>query len=281
MEIIMEKIRIVTDSSSDITALDMIDFAFTPMKVITKEREFCDDTSLDVSEMVSFLLKYKGRSQSSCPNVTEWLNAFEGAERIICITITSGMSGSFNSASAAAKQYESEGRGRVFVLDSLSAGPEITLITRRVAKLIREGLSFDEICDRTREYAKTTGLVFMLKSLKNFANNGRISPIVAKIVGIAGICIVGRASDEGTLEPMQKCRGERRALIAICDELASRGVTSGRISIGHCNNEAGANTLAGMLRERFEGAEIEIHPMRGLCSFYAEDGGVLVGYERA
>ena len=276
----MEKIRIVTDSSSDITSLDAMDFGFTPMKIITKEREFCDDASLNVSEMVDFLLKYKGRSQTSCPNVAEWLNAFEGAERVICITITSGLSGSFNAASAAAKQYESEGRGRVFVLDTLSAGPEITLITKRVAELICEGLSFDEICERAKEYAKNTGLVFMLKSLKNFANNGRISPIVAKIVGIAGICIVGRASDEGTLEPVQKCRGERRALVAICDELASRGVTSGRISIGHCNNESGATTLAGMLRERFEGVDIEIHPMRGLCSFYAEDGGILVGYER-
>ena len=50
------------------------------------------------------------------------------------------------------------------------------------------------------------GLIFVLQSLKNFANNGRVSPAVAKIAGIMGICIIGKASDVGTLEPIHKCR---------------------------------------------------------------------------
>ncbi len=276
----MEKIRIVTDSASDIIELSGMDFLYTPMKIITAEREFVDNRELDTEEMVKYLSKYKGKSKSSCPNVAEWLDAFGDAKFVICVTITSGLSGSFNSACAAAQQYMSEGRGEVFVVDSLSAGPEITLIVRKIAELIKEGLSFAEVCERAEEYKTGTGLVFMLKSVKNFANNGRISPLVAKLVGIAGICIVGRASEVGTLEPMQKCRGERRALVAITEELQSRGVRGGKISIGHCNNEQGANTLLGMLREKFPEADIDIHPMRGLCCFYAEDGGLLVGYEK-
>ena len=63
----------------------------------------------------------------------------------------------------------------------------------------------------------------MLKSLKTFANNGRVSPIVAKIVGIAGVCIVGKASEEGTLEPMHKCRGERRSLEVLVEALETEG----------------------------------------------------------
>ena len=51
-----------------------------------------------------------------------------------------------------------------------------------------------------------------LVRLENFAKNGRVSPAVAKVVGLLGIRVVGRASDEGTLEPTYKVRGEKKAL---------------------------------------------------------------------
>ena len=59
----------------------------------------------------------------------------------------------------------------------------------------------------------------MLRSLKNFANNGRVSPIIAKLVGLARICIVGHASDVGTLEPAHKCRGEARSSDALVADM--------------------------------------------------------------
>jgi len=123
--------------------------------------------------------------------------------------------------------------------------------------------------------------LFMLKSLKTFANNGRVSPVVARLVGIAGICIVGKASNEGTLEPMHKCRGEKRSLETLLNDLETEGFKSGKISIGHCQNEAAALRLKEMILAKFKNASIEIHKLRGLCSFYAEKGGVLVGFEKA
>ena len=64
----MRKIRIVSDSSSDISELECVDFTYAPMKIITAEKEFVDNASLDVGEMVSFFDKYKGKSKTSCPN---------------------------------------------------------------------------------------------------------------------------------------------------------------------------------------------------------------------
>ena len=142
-------------------------------------------------------------------------------------------------------------------------------------------MSFDEICACVTAYMKKTGLVFMLKSLKNFANNGRVSPVVAKLVGIAGICIVGKASNEGTLEPKHKCRGERRSLETLVEDLEAEGFRSGKISIGHCQNESAAEHLKELILNKFENVQIETHKFRGLCSFYAEKGGVLVGFEKA
>ena len=252
------------------------------MKIITAEREFIDDADLDVDDMANYLYQFKGKSKSSCPNTTDWLEAFGDADEIYCVTITSGLSGSYNSACAAKQIYESENEGkRVHVFDTLSAGPEITLIIEKIEECIDKDMSFEDICDCVTAYMKKTGLVFMLKSLKTFANNGRVSPIVAKLVGIASICVVGKASDEGTLEPMHKPRGERRALETLVGCLEKEGFKTGKISIGHCQNESAAEQLKELILAKFKNVQIEIHKFRGLCSFYAEKGGVLVGFEKA
>ena len=278
----MRKIKIVTDTSSDLFGLKSVEFACAPMKIITAEREFVDDEKLNVDKMVDFLDTYKGKSKSSCPNTGDWLEAFGDADDIFCVTITGGLSGSYNSACAAKQIYESDHEGRrVFVLDTRSAGPEVTLIVEKIEEYVASATPYDEICHKITQYLKKTGLVFMLKSLKTFANNGRVSPIVARLVGIAGICIVGKASDEGTLEPMHKCRGERRSLETLVEDLEAEGFRSGKISIGHCQNESAAEQLKSLILAKFRDVQIEIHKFRGLCSFYAEKGGVLVGFEKA
>lgn len=278
----MRTIKIVTDTSSDLFGLKSVEFACAPMKIITAEREFVDDETLNVDEMVDFLDTYKGKSKSSCPNTGDWLEAFGDADDIFCVTITGGLSGSYNSACAAKQIYESEHEGRrVFVLNTRSAGPEVTLIVEKIEEYVASATPYDEICHKITQYLKKTGLVFMLKSLKTFANNGRVSPIVARLVGIAGICIVGKASDEGTLEPMHKCRGERRSLETLVEDLEAEGFRSGKISIGHCQNESAAEQLKALILAKFRDVQIEIHKFRGLCSFYAEKGGVLVGFEKA
>ena len=251
------------------------------MKIITAEREFVDDENLNVDEMVDFLYHYKGQSKSSCPNTADWIAAFGDADDIICTTITSGLSGSYNSACTAKKVYEEKYPDRrVFVVDTLSAGPEITLIVRRIAECAASGMPYEQICADITAYRQKTGLIFMLKSLKNFANNGRVSPLVAKLVGIAGICIVGRASAEGTLDPAHKCRGESRAIDTLLSELETQGLRRGRVSIGHCRNENAALLLKEKIAEKFPQVQVEIHTFRGLCGFYAELGGVLIGFEK-
>ena len=280
MEIIMRKIKIVTDSSSDVLKIGYEHFASAPLKIITSEREFTDDASVDVDGMVSYLSSYKGKSQTSCPNTNDWLAAFGDADDVFCITITSGLSGSYNSACIAKRTYEENSDKRVFVIDSLSTGPEMWLIIEKLEDYISEGLAFEEICQKITDYQKTTGLLFILKSVRNLANNGRVSSILAKIIGIAGICIVGRASDVGTLETTSKCRGEARAVETVFADLEKRGFCGGKVSIGHCQNEAAANSLKSLIAKKYANSMIEIHPLRALCSFYAEKGGLVVGFEK-
>lgn len=121
----------------------------------------------------------------------------------------------------------------------------------------------------------------MLESMKNLANNGRVSKVTAKLAGLMNIRVVGRASDKGELEPLDKPRGQLMTIRKILERLECFGYEGGRIHIAHCMNMPVAKALKKDLLERFPKAEIFIDRCRGLCSFYAERGGVLVGFERA
>jgi len=276
-----EKTKIVADSSCDVLSLSNISFEYAPMKIITSQNEYVDNQEINIQQMVDELQNYKGKSSTSCPNTGDWISAFGDADYIFCITITATLSGSYNSAIMAKEVYEElYPNRRVFILNSLTAGPEIALIIDKLQELILEGHEFENVCREISEYAQNTGLLFMLKSMKNLANNGRVSPFVAKMAGLLGIRVVGKASDKGDLEPLNKCRGEQNALETIADRLREYGLKNGKVKIAHCFNITAAESLKQLLLEKFDNARVEIYECRGLCSFYAEKGGMLVGFEK-
>ena len=276
----MSNIKIVTDSSSDILDLSGVDFQSAPLKIITSQKEYVDDEKLDVSALVNDLQSYKGKSSTSCPNQNDWLSAFGEAEQIFCVTITGTLAGSYNAALLAKQLYEEKHPGRrVFLLNSLSAGPEIGLILEKLQELVLANRDFDYICKSITEYSQKTGLLFMLESMKNLANNGRVSPLVAKMAGLLGIRIVGKASDRGDLQPLNKCRGEAKALATIVQHLKDAGLKNGKVRIAHCFNENAGNGLLELIRAELPKVQAKLYNCRGLCSFYAEKGGMLIGYE--
>ncbi len=278
----INNVKIVADSSSDILELDGMDFESVPLKIITAEKEYSDTAELDVRAMVEELAEYKGRSSTSCPNADDWLTAFGDAENVFCVTITGTLSGSYNAALTAKSIYEeTHPDRRVFVLNSLTAGPELGLIVHKLGEMIKKGKEFDEVCESIEKYTHKTGLVFMLESMKNLASNGRVSPLVAKMAGLLGIRVVGRASDKGDLEPLSKYRGESKALDALVEHMRSMGHKGGKVRIAHCFNENAGKQLKERLQNEFERVQVELYRCRGLCSYYAEMGGMLVGFERA
>lgn len=277
----LSEIKIVADSSSDVFEFEGIPFASSPLKIITAQKEYVDNGKLDTESMVNELLCYSGKSTTACPSPSDWLDAFEDAKFVFCITITSNLSGSYNSALIAKEDYETQHPDRkVFVFDSLSTGPEMKLIIEKFAELINLHLEFEEICRKVTSYSKETGLLFMLESMRNLANNGRVSHLTAKAAGLLGIRVVGKASDIGTLEVLDKCRGEKKALRNILENMIKLGFKGGKVRISHCFNLSAAQSLESIITEAFPHALTEIYSAGGLVSFYAEKGGLLIGFEK-
>ena len=272
--------RIVVDSSASLYQLDGVDFAAVPLKIVTDEREYLDDGTLDAVEMATTLRTYKGKTSTSCPNISDWLGAYEGADEVYAITITGTLSGSCNAAQLAAEEYQAEHpEAKVFVLDSLSAGPELVLLAEHIRDLLAEGMAFDDVCEEMLRYRRHTHLLFSLESLANLARNGRVKPAVAAVARMLGIRVIGQASEIGELDVLCKTRGEHGALERIVLELKGHGYNGGKLQISHCDNLAAAERLKHMVQAVFDGAQVTVTPCGGLCSYYAELGGLLVGYE--
>lgn len=274
--------KIVADSACDILTVNNTAFASVPLTIYTDERTFTDDASLQLKEMLDYLASYEGRSYTSCPSVDAWLSAFEGADEIFVCTVTSGLSGSYNSAGIAKEMYlQDHPDAKIHVIDTLSAGPEIRLVIEKIAELIDHGNTFEDICTKIHDFQKRSRVFFSFRSLHNFAQNGRVSKVVAAAAGILGIRIVGSGSPEGKIEPIAKCRGDKKALAEILKQMEDAGFRSGKVLLSHTENEELAAILKESILKKYPDAKVIIYPARGLCSYYGERGGIFLGFEGA
>ena len=276
---------IVVDSSCDLLALEpevqsKIAYTQVPLKLDVGDQEFIDDENLDVAEYLKQLYAYKGKTGSAAPSPQAWLAAFEKGEEVFAITISSQVSGSFASASLAKKLFlEQYPERKIHLIDSKSTGPEMTLLVQKLVELMEQGLSYEEICQRIDAYSETTGLFFIVKSMENLVKNGRASKLQGGMAKLLGIQVLGTASEAGELKVLHKCRGKLTALDKTVEEMLLRGYHGGKAIISHCFNPEAAHYVMQKLKEQFAQCAIQIMPTRGLCSYYAELGGILVGFE--
>lgn len=276
--------KIVADSGCDyreITDLaNQTKFESVPLTIQIDHEIFVDNAYLDIDGMMEKMYATSSASKSACPSPDDYLRSFEGAENIFVVTITGSLSGSYNSAQLAKKLFlEENPTANIHVIDSLSAGGEVDLIVKKLNDLIKEGLSFEQVVEAITHYQANTKLLFVLAKVDNLVKNGRLSKLIGAVVGLLNIRMVGEASDTGTLELLQKARGAKKALTAAVDEVLKAGYKGGRIIIAHRNNEKFCQQFSEVIKEKFPAADISFLPTSGLCSFYAEEGGLLMGYE--
>ena len=274
------KRKIVADSSCDMWELNGVDFAVAPITISTDNKHYVDNQELDVHLMSEELAKYKGVSHTACPSVGSWLDCYEGYDEVFVVTLTGAISGTYNSAMTAKGIYEEENENvKVHVFDSLSTGPEMRLLIEKLKEMIEEDLTFEEIVEKGQDYLNHSRLFFALKSLHNFAMNGRVSKAVASAIGVLNISIFATASEEGTIQQISKCRGEKKVVKSMIEHLENAGYHGGKVRISHADNLKLAHNVRDTILELYPNADIIVYPMGGLCTYYAEKGGLLVGCE--
>ena len=275
------KFHICVDSSSNLLSNHIQDpevgFSVIPLTIRVGSEEFVDNDSLNVEEMLNKAENSKTACTSSCPSPQDFLNHFEDSEYVICVTISHKLSGCYNSACVAKDM--SKNKDNILIVDSLLTAGAMRLIVDRAYKLIKEGLSFEEIKDKLLKYRDSIQLLFVLDKFDNLVKNGRMSKVVAFIAQLAAtkpLCY----GDGGEIKIKEKIRTFKGVLKRLVHNIGLMcPVTKGRVCvISHTDNKENALLLKTMIEAEYDFDSIIVEDNRGLCSFYALRGGLIVSF---
>lgn len=278
------KWKILTDTGSNIREITNLPedttFDLIPLILHVDKKDFVDVPTLDIEELIG-AVKGSSSSSSACPAPGAYAEKFSGADNVICFTLSSELSGSYNSAELGKSiALEQNPDANIHIFNSRSAGGELDLLVKKAISLVDEGKDFDEVIAGLTDYHANTHTGYMLKSIENLVKNGRVNKVVGSLVGLLNIHVIGIRSNEGTIEMSNRARGEKKALKIFLKDLIENGYSGGKMELAHVLNPDLADTFADQVREKFPNADINIVPTSGLCSFYAEKGGLMVGYEK-
>ena len=279
--------KIVSDSSCDLRAAsfhsDSVAFELVPLRIQVGAQAFLDSDQLSVPELLAAMAAEKAASSTACPSPAAFARAFETADRVVCVTISSNLSGTYHAACIGREMVlEEHPEKQICVLDSRAASGAMVLLIRRAQALMEaagDGGDFQEICGQLRRYQATLQTCFTLENFDNLIKNGRMRPIVGTLLHTLGIHVIAEATEEGTIRVADKARGVNKTYRAITSLMAkSKDCTDAEVVISHCENLEGAMALKRQILADLPVKHVDLLSCRGLTSFYAMEKGLIVGY---
>ena len=279
--------NVVSDSSCDLRQSDMtggsVLFSTVPLRIHAGGREFLDDDSLYVPEMLIAMAEEKSASTTACPSPAAFAQAFEKGDKTVCFTISGNLSGCYNAAVQGRELVlEEHPEKEICIIDSRATAGAMVLLIRRAIRLMEAdpmGVRYGEICDELRLYQAALRTCFTLENFDNLIKNGRMRPLVGTLLHSLGIHVIADGTPQGTIHVSGKARGEGRTYRAITELMAqSKDCTGAEVIICHCENPTGALKLKEEILRTLPVKSVEILPCRGLTSFYAMEKGLIIGY---
>ncbi len=275
------KFKIIVDSSSNLTndyiKDENVGFEVVPLTIRVNDKEYVDDDSIQVEELINAIADPNVIGRTSCPSPNDFLKTFEGYDEIFIITISSKLSGCYNSA-LVAKGMAEKGT-KISVIDSKLVCGAMRFIVDKAYQLIKEGKDFETIEKELIKTRDDSNLLFVLAKFDNLVKNGRMSKVVAFIasmIAIKPLCY----GEDGEIKIKEKIRtfhGVLKRLVVnigkVCPNTKGR-----RCIISHTLAEKDALFLKEEILKSYEFDEVIVEENRGLCAFYSLKGGIIVSF---
>lgn len=255
-------------------------FEIVPLTLIVGDvYEKEDDENFNQAEFLKVVAESPVCAKSACPSPERYMNAYKtDADRVYVVTLSSKLSGSYNSAEIGKDMYHEEvGEKDIYVVDSKSASGGETNIAYKLMELEEAGLSFEEITKKIEEYVAGLNTYFVLDNLETLRKNGRLSGVKAVVASTLSIKPV-MGADEGAIIQHGQAIGIKKALAKMTDLVAQQAVEpeKKKLIITHCNNPERAQLVKTQLEAKLQVKSILVMNMAGLSSLYANDGGIIV-----
>ncbi|HBM79376.1 MAG TPA: DegV family protein [Clostridiaceae bacterium] len=274
--------KIIADSSCELTAemKKSMGIEIVPLTLRLEDKEYIDDDRLDVLQYIKDMKECKTPPKTSCPSPAAFLNKFETDKSIFVVTLSSKISGTYQSAVTAKNIFTEKSKNYIHVFDSMSASVGETLTCMKINELAKRGMNEDEITRNVNEYISSMKTYFLLENLEHLAKSGRISHLIAKVASVLDLKLIMGSNGEGGIRLVEKVRGYRKAFNRFLDACSESGVKLEEkiLGIAHCNCPDRALKFKEEVKKRYNFKDIIIVEMSGLTSSYADEGGMVIAF---
>lgn len=273
--------KIVVDSCCELPEKYKNDsrFQIVPLGLEVGDYVILDDESFDQKTFLKKVADYPLCPKSSCPSPEKFMEAYhDRAEEVYVVTLSSHLSGSYNSAELAKSLYaEKYGEKKIHVTDSESASCGETQLVEEILVCKEEGLSFDETVKRVETFKRQMRTYFVLDNLETLRKNGRLSGVKALVASTLNIKPV-MVGNLGVIEQKGQAIGINKALAKMAECIVNdvENPQERVLMITHCNCPERAEFMRGLMEKRASYRDVLIMDTAGVSSMYANDGGVIV-----
>jgi len=274
--------KIIGDSCTDITEEMKKEgmVSLVPLTLSIEGEEFVDDATFDQQLFIEKMKASEECPKSACPSPERYMQEFEGQEECYVVTLSSRLSGSYNSAVVAKEMYlEEHPDAKIEIVDSRSASCGQMLIAVKLKELKEKGLDFATVKEKITEFRDNMETKFVLESLENLRKNGRLSRVTFAICNVLNIRPV-MAADDGEIIKIDQVRGHNKALMRMIEHIEkdAKDVANKVLGITHCNNRERAEMVKQEILKRLPFKDCIIVNAAGVSTLYANDGGIIVSY---
>ena len=241
---------------------------------------YIDDENLDVDEYILAMENYSGAPKTAAPSPQSFIDRFAGKDSVFMVTLSSKLSGTYNSAMTAKNIYLEEGKAKfAHVFDSLSASVAEYLIVEKILESSRNKLNNEEIVSTVNNFISSMKTYFVLDKYDNLVKTGRVKPYIARIASMLSIKPVCKALN-GEIAMVDKARGTGKAIAKLVDIVCKEGsdFENKILAISHVKALEKATKLKEEVSKRVNFKKIVVLECRGLCSTYASRGGLILSF---
>ena len=251
-----------------------------PLTLMVGGESIIDDETFDQKDFLKKVAACPECPKSACPSPERYMKAYEcEADHIYAVTLSSELSGSYNSAVLGKSLFLEDNPGKkIHVFNSRSASGGESLIAMKIVECEEKGLSFEEVVSEVEKYIEEMNTFFVLENLETLRKNGRLSRVKALVASALKIKPVMGSTPEGSICQLDQARGMNKAIVKMVEHVGEKGINihEKTVAITHCNCPERAKMLEEAIRERLNPAKIVVMDTARVSSMYANDGGVIV-----
>ena len=275
--------RIIGDSCTDLPKSLREDphFKLVPLTLMVEDQQIRDDENFNLQQFLKQMNASPKCPKSACPSPDDYAKEFEFDGDVYVVTLSSALSGSYNSAELGKRLYLEENPGKnIGIIDSRSASVGQTLLALKLKEFVEQKLPFEEVMKKINDFRDNMKTKFVLESLDTLRKNGRLSSIQAIIINTLNIKPVMGSTSEGTIYKLDQARGIVRALISMAKSIEKDVIKPQEriLAIAHCNCYERAVFIKDEILKRVPFKDYLIVETAGVSSMYANKGGIIAAY---